>query len=501
MYDFCKTFYLKNFLTKLLKYLITFCLLAIYTNASSQYVFEWNTYYDNHSLEQIRSIVKGPDNYIYIVGLAQDTNDVIWLLKIDASGKKVMSKFFGGFKSIDPVKIITTNDKKLAIIAIATEPDTAQKRIWLGKIDLDGNLLWERLYPGVGVAMPTDIVQTPDSGFAISGYSSIDNFNFPDWYIIKADKFGYFQWDRSFGSQYDDRATSLTLMYDSTIVVGGFTSYGFGDFKKGSITKVNLQGDYIWAKDFKFGFWSSINTLHSTTDSNLVVVAELMKEPLLNFDTYIYKLNNNADVIWQYQVDSNILEHPVSIIETYDQGYALAYTWKKDGYGNTNVAAIKLSPLGNLIWNIVFYRKSDDFASQITEGPDNSLIIGASTNSLDKSWNYGVVKYRSIEASDLVFIKPYSKKISINTNKLPVEGYILGYKKPKLLKIYNNRNLVDSISDFQLFTSKVNSYFVQSNISLKQGYNEIDFVVTDYKDFKFVRTLKVYYIPTPKPIW
>jgi hypothetical protein len=84
---------------------------------------------------------------------------------------------------------------------------------------------------------------------------------------------------------------------------------------------------------------------------------------------------------------------------------------------------------------------------------------------------------------------------------LPVNAYIVGYKKPKEVKIYNNRLLNDTLIDFKIDEKKTNTYLFNYDVALKPGVNNIDFIVTDYKDFKFVRSLRVFYVPEPLPHW
>lgn len=483
---------------------LTYCIFLLifsFRNVNAQYNFEWSKKYDNLGLEQAKSITKSLDGYVYILAKKEDSLEYIWLIKLDNLGRRLFSKTIGGYKRFDPKRIIPTYDTNLCIVATVSEIDSAKSKIWLGKISKNGDLLWERLYEGIGYASATDFVQTSDSGFAISGYTLKDLTEYPDWYVLKVDKFGFFQWEQYYGTSYEDRATSITFTKDSKIVVGGYLSFEQGLYKRGTLSFLNLDGEFIWVTDFKYKKWSSINTITATSDTNLIVVVEVLEEALLNFDTYIYKLDRNGNKIWENKLSDNFMEHPVRVIETYDLGYALAYTWKAHGYGNTNLAVVKLSPLGNIIWEKIIFTKTEDYASDLIEGFDNSLLLAASIHTISRSWDVSLVKYKSVEASDIKISIPSKPLVSLNTEKMFIKGFIIGYKKPKFLEIYLNDVLVQKIENFEENTNVKFRFDFSLFVDLKMGQNIIKLVVTDYKDFVFSKKLMVYYIPDLTKIW
>ncbi|MBN2890849.1 MAG: hypothetical protein JXL97_03195 [Bacteroidales bacterium] len=468
---------------------------------SAQYVYEWNDYYGGDGMDEVSSMVKTYDGNIFIVGTVKDTTDAMWLVKINTDGIRLWSKLYAEYPLMRPTKIIETKDKNLLITGIISEDNSAPHKIWVIKLNSSGEILWEKLYPGNGDAFSTDMIETFDKGILISGYTAQNIHLDNDWYVLKLDSLGNFVWDKSFGSPYDDRATSVTELYDSTIIVVGYISYSYGSYKKGSITKFTADGVDLWADDIKIGRWSTANSISSTSDSCFVVAAEVKKGHFMDFSILILKMNPQGDTVWTREIQKPMWEHPVSIIETYDKGYAIAYTSKKDGVGNTNVAVMKLSPRGEIAWEKIFTRKSDDYASDIIEDANNGLVIGASTYTIDKAWNFGIVKFKSLEMSDMKFISPIAPIATIYTERLPVSATITGYKKPVEVKIYVNMQHITTITNFEQIDHTSNQYSWNNEIPLNYGLNVIDFIVTDYKNYKFVKSKKIYYLPNSTPHW
>lgn len=468
---------------------------------SAQYTYEWNDYYGGDAKDELSSLVKTYDGNVVMAGISKDSVDAMWLVEVTPTGIKQWSKLYSGYPLLHPVKIVETHDKNILVTGIVAEGDSVPHKIWLIKIDREGRILWEKLYSGKGDAYVTDIVETFDRGLVVAGYTAPNTDDFPDWYIMKLDSLGNFVWDRSFGSPYDDRALSVDQMFDSTLIVVGYISYSYGGNKKASLSKFTPSGQDIWYNDLKLGDWSSATSVVATSDSAFVVSVEIKKEELINFDIKIMKMTTNGDTIWTQSLKKPLWTQPVSIIETFDEGYALAYTSKSDGVFNTNVAVLKLNPFGHIAWEKVFKRKSDDYAAQIIEGEDNGLMVAASTYTVDKAWNFGLLKFKSLERSDLRFVTPKQQISTVYDQNIPIDAYIKGYKKPIEIKIYINRNLVTTVKKFKVLNDTVWDYSLQYNLKLTNGLNIVDFVVTDYKEFKFIKTRKIYYLPGATPHW
>lgn len=480
-------------------YLLLFILVS--SSLFGQYKYEWNDYYDNKSMEEVASIAKTYDGNLILAGTANRKTTKMWLVKINHNGENLWTKEFTNFTSIQPIKIIESYDKNYIISSIIIEKNSIAHKIWLTKVNQKGRIIWERLYSGLGDAYCSDIVETEDKGIVISGYSSINADEIPDWYILKVDSLGYKKWDKSFGTKNDDRALAVDEMYDGSLVFAGYISYTFGGYKRGTIVHLSKTGADLDYNELKTSYWSTANDIVCTSDSAYVITAEIKKQDLLDFDIQIIKMTIDGKTIWEQNLNSIDMAHPVSIIETFDQGYAIAYTEKKDGVFNSNVSVLKLSPQGEIAWQKVFIRESDDFVAEIIEGADNSLMVAATNYNRDIGWNYGVLKYTSIEMSDMHFIAPENDILTVYNSKLDINAYITGYKRPLNLKIFINNKLYTNINSFAVKMGETNKYLLNNQIDLINGKNTIDFVVTDYKKFQFTKTLIVYYLPEPTPIW
>ena len=65
------------------------------------------------------------------------------------------------------------------------------------------------------------VLQTDDGGYVITGYTYYNTLGGKDVYIIKTDEFGFEQWSKKYGGDYDDNGRSIKQTNDGGYIVIG----------------------------------------------------------------------------------------------------------------------------------------------------------------------------------------------------------------------------------------------------------------------------------------
>ncbi len=195
---------------------------------------EWRKYFGGTNTDTCYGVTETSDSYIMIG--SSDSNDVdiknnkgsydFWIVKINKTGTLVWEKSFGG-DEIDEARAITpTNDGNFIIIGDtrSSNKDVTKNNggadLWAIKIDPNGNLLWQKNYGGSSFDVGRSIHKTNDGGFIISGSSrssdnNIINKGQNDAWILKIDKNGNQQWQKSIGG------TEIDFCYDAIELSNG----------------------------------------------------------------------------------------------------------------------------------------------------------------------------------------------------------------------------------------------------------------------------------------
>ena len=82
-----------------------------------------------------------------------------------------------------------------------------------------------------------------------------------------------------------------------------------------------------------------------------------------------------------------------------------------------------------------------------------------------------------------------------------MEGCIQGYKMPKEIQVYCNGIYIETVSSFTVSTEPDCDFNFKYELLLNKGKNEVEFKVTDFKDFQFSGFRTIYYFPPPAKIW
>src|SRR5690606_10268634 len=125
---------------------------------------------------------------------------------------------------------------------------------------------WDKTFGGTSEDYLEHIVETPDGGFLLAGYSASNtgsskmagNLGGNDFWILKLKADGTKEWDKTYGGDRDDILTTITITQDGGFLLGGLSESGVGNFKteasRGNydywVIKLNKDGDKEWDKSF-----------------------------------------------------------------------------------------------------------------------------------------------------------------------------------------------------------------------------------------------------------
>ena len=106
---------------------------------------------------------------------------------------------------------------------------------WVVKLDVSGNIQWQKSLGGSGADMAVSIGQTSDGGYIVAGLSLSNdgdvtaNHGSSDFWVVKLDVSGNIQWQKSLGGSGSDWALSIKQTSDGACIVAGHIMSNDGD--------------------------------------------------------------------------------------------------------------------------------------------------------------------------------------------------------------------------------------------------------------------------------
>ncbi|HOT94798.1 MAG TPA: hypothetical protein PK089_06385 [Methanoregulaceae archaeon] len=233
-------------------------LMLIRIDANGTVLFETNT--SGRGTARGLAVVEGRDGSFTAVGLsardASSPND-IYLVRFDATGRVVWEKYYGGQGEDRAFKIVEASDGGFAIAGAMTPDGQTMTDAYLLKVDRDGNRAWEKRYgTGDRNEAAIDLVRTADGGYVMVGrsFSGSGWWEKPetsDVYVLRVDRDGVRQWEKTYGGTGFDRAWDIEVLPDGFLVFGSRTmDDGSEDFL---ITRLSGTGTVYWEQNLSAG--------------------------------------------------------------------------------------------------------------------------------------------------------------------------------------------------------------------------------------------------------
>jgi len=240
----------------------------------------WQKCYGGTGNETGNCIKKTKDGGYIILGVTNSTNGDVtigkpgrsfyWIIKLDQDTIITWQSAVAGSGYESAANIEQTTDGGY-ILAGNFVPDSTLAGCHPGngeglicKLSANGNIQWQKCLGAVGWDGITEIMQTSDKGYIVSGYSKsmeiVNSLNHAfDCWIIKLDSSGTITWQKNYGGSREDQAYSIKETRDGNFIFiagTGSTDRDVKDRQANSydsdcwVVKIDKNGFIIWSKSF-----------------------------------------------------------------------------------------------------------------------------------------------------------------------------------------------------------------------------------------------------------
>ena len=187
-----------------------------------------------------------------------------WVMKMSVQGNKIWGRCFGSTadESAESVCMAPDGGYVIAGTTAAVNPNGDITRvkgnvdIWVCKLNLDGNLQWQKTFGGSFTDYTAGIIPGIDDGYIITGTTFSRNDNFPvnkglgDGFLVKISDQGEFSWSNTFGSNEEEKLHAITKT-PSGYILAGETRFPENTRNDGWVLNVRINGSL--AKDKRIG--------------------------------------------------------------------------------------------------------------------------------------------------------------------------------------------------------------------------------------------------------
>jgi len=215
---------------------------AVLMKRDSSGKYQWTKSYGGNDWDFAYSVVQTHDSgYVFCGETYNNTQGLsdVYIVKTDALGDTIWTRTIGGSLEDKGNAVIETSDSNIVVAGLRnTLTDSTQAYVL--KLDMNGVLLWDSIYGGVGYEEINGIIATSSGDFVATGI--LDSSNDKDYYLLKTDKDGIKLWEQGLGGVGDEGGYDIFELVNGNFFVTGYTKVYGGGGKDAHLISVTSGG-------------------------------------------------------------------------------------------------------------------------------------------------------------------------------------------------------------------------------------------------------------------
>jgi len=240
------------------------------------------------------------------------------------------------------------------------------------------------------------VVNTYDGGYALGGYiGSLVSGN-SDYLLIKTDSLGNVVWNQTYGGTDYDICYSMIGTSDGGYALAGSSwsfSNGLRDFW---LVKTDNLGNVEWNQSYGGKCPEVAYSLVQTWDEGFALAGYIYCTDA-GLDFWIVKTDANGNMMWNKTFSgTGYSSIAYSIVKTSDSGLAIAGTTETRGGTIDYIRLIKTDGLGNIVWEFQNEGGDGDSCRDVVETGDGGFILTCKIQALNsEDHELGLIKIDS----------------------------------------------------------------------------------------------------------
>ena len=205
---------------------------------------EWQYFFGGSSTDVAESIIQTNDGGYVVAGRHSSVEMGVvgipgqyvydsWILKLNSMGILEWSLSIGDYVEDQLFSIIENSQGELVGVGWSNSNilnHHGYNDLWLVKISMSGNLIWQKHLGGTSQDMGYSITASQNGGYLISGCSGSSDGDLTsnngeyDFWILKVNENGDIQWQKSIGGSKSEISYGVIEANDNSILLTGFSN-------------------------------------------------------------------------------------------------------------------------------------------------------------------------------------------------------------------------------------------------------------------------------------
>ncbi len=191
------------------------------------------------------------------------------------------------------------------------------------------------------------------------------------------------EWIKIYGKNERAIVSQVIETYDKGYLLSGSNRYYNHLIKNAFIIKTDINGEILWKKTIGGGTNDHIGGLWSaqTYDGGYILLGSTYNFSYPHKDVFIMKLNACGEREWcKAFVDSNMDQQPYGVVQMGDSSYLMRIQYWGDDLNHKRIWLFKISPTGKIVWQKLYAnwqpnQNNNEEGYNLTKNSNNEYLI------------------------------------------------------------------------------------------------------------------------------
>ncbi len=253
------------------------------------------------------------------------------------------------------------------------------KDVYIVRTDYDGRFMWEREYGAKDNDYGYDIIRARDGNFLIVGSTKTSSSYDRDIYMVKIDVNGNLIWEKEVRAPGYDEGYSVVRDTTGDMFIAGsnkLTAFHMGD---ASLTKTDPNGNLLWRRIYERYLEDEARSLIMTPDGGFILAGSSQSYGNERNDVFLLGTDSQGNFLWNKTYGGDGDDSANQIIACTDGNYLIVGSSDSYTNGESDIYLLKVDPAGNLLWEGIYGGDSDDFGNALMEDKEGNILVTGTT--------------------------------------------------------------------------------------------------------------------------
>lgn len=337
----------------------------------------WNTTYDLGGDETVVELFRDGSGYV-IVGNTEMSRARVdsWAMRIGSAGDVDWFTRLGGTQRDAVTDAVRAGDGYLLAGSTESFADEGSDG-WLVVVNSSGGVEWRRTYGGEDQDAHITSVAATGDGYVFAGHisSAANPQSESDYWLGSVDSDGDVAWNRSYGDG-NDEATAVAVK--DGILVAGVTKPSSTSLNTW-LAKTALDGTPVWNRSYG-GELYRFSGLLNLSDGFIASGVSFDRGGGFN-DMWVVRTDANGSLRWSRSYGGSTLEDTGEVIRDPAGGFVVVGWTASKGAGARDAWLLGFNEEGRRIFDRIYGGEQTDMAAAVLPRPAGGYLFAGSTNS------------------------------------------------------------------------------------------------------------------------